>query len=255
MSSPRPVPRSRRGFSLVEVTLAIGIVSVAILSLVGILGSTFQQVDDIMQTNRALAAAGRVMGALDNPRSIVYLRGNESVPNNTTYLLDVGGLSGTSGVPSNFDIAYRFLRSSTSASTAQWLYVYERKIVATESDKIGDNNYALFSNSSLMEVAFAFRNNLTVAAAAGRNIVGSPLRVRVTLSKLLTGQRVRINSTTLEPDTGAWPTTALPPEPGDYALAYLPVVLEFFPHDYTPSTVFTTREETPLLVQTFIISR
>ena len=63
----------RPGFSLVEVTLAIGIVGVAILSLVGILGSTFQQVDDIMQTNRALSGVTRLIGALDNPRSIVYL--------------------------------------------------------------------------------------------------------------------------------------------------------------------------------------
>ena len=57
MTTFRPTQSARPGFSLVEVTLAIGIVGVAILSLVGILGSTFQQVDDVLQTNRALTAA------------------------------------------------------------------------------------------------------------------------------------------------------------------------------------------------------
>ncbi|MEN9653521.1 MAG: hypothetical protein RL303_1241 [Verrucomicrobiota bacterium] len=269
MSSPCPVPRSRRGFSLVEVTLAIGIVSVAILSLVGILGSTFQQVDDIMQTNRALAAAGRVMGALDNPRTIVYLNAtNEGVPQNTRYLLDApGGFDGGNVNSTNFDIAYRLLRNSLGPRTATtvWLYAYERKVVGTENDKKGDNDYALFSNSSMMEVAYCLGSNLRVAAAGGRNIVGSPLRVRVTLSKLLVGQRVTIDPTTLEPtaarvpepsaSTGAWSSSPLPALPGDYALAYLPVVLEFFPHDYTTFSVFNVREETPLLVQTYIISR
>ena len=51
--------RRRPGFSLIEVTLAIGILGMAILSLVGILGSTFQQVDEIMQTNRALSGVTR----------------------------------------------------------------------------------------------------------------------------------------------------------------------------------------------------
>ena len=267
MSSPCPSPRVRRGFSLVEVTLAIGIVSVAILSLVGILGSTFQQVDDIMQTNRALAAAGRLMGALDNPRSIVYLNAtNEAATNNTRYLLDApGGFDGGNVATSNFDITYRLLRNSVGprASTTVWLYVYERKIVSTENDKKGETDFALFSNPSMMEVAYCLGNNLRVGAAGGRNIVGSPLRVRVTLSKLLVGQRVTIDPTTLEPTavkvpdpgTGAWTTSPLPALPGDYALAYLPVVLEFFPHDYSTFSVFNTREETPLLVQTYIISR
>jgi uncharacterized protein (TIGR02598 family) len=67
MNTMRISPSSRRGFSLVEVTLAIGIVGIAIMSLVGILGSTFQQVDDIMQTNRALAGVTRLVGALRIP--------------------------------------------------------------------------------------------------------------------------------------------------------------------------------------------
>jgi hypothetical protein len=47
----------------------------------------------------------------------------------------------------------------------------------------------------------------------------------------------------------------LPVDPNLYALAYLPVVAEFFPHDYVDSSVFKVREETPILVQNIIISR
>jgi hypothetical protein len=50
------------------------------------------------------------------------------------------------------------------------------------------------------------------------------------------------------------------PDSNLYALAYLPVVAEFFPHDYSEKTNasktgFTEREETPVLIQNIIISR
>lgn len=262
MIPARQTASARPGFSLIEVTLAIGIVGVAILSLVGILGSTFQQVDEIMQTNRALAGVSRLVGALDNPRSIVYVDAtSESVPNNSSYLLSSLPLDGGNPSAPNFDIAYRLLAGARDNGTnAVWLYVYERKIVATENDKTGDATYALFSNPSMMEVAYCNGNNLSIAAAAGRNIIGTPMRVRLSLSKLLVGQRTTISSTTLEPASTPvapppWSQSPVPAQPSDYALAYLPVVAEFFPHDYSPFSQFSTRTETPLVVQNIVISR
>ncbi|MGI9110508.1 MAG: type IV pilus modification PilV family protein [Opitutales bacterium] len=263
MNPPRNPSSARRGFSLVEVTLAIGIVGVAILSLVGILGSTFQQVDEIMQTNRALAGVTRLIGALDNPRSIVYLdAAGEKVPDNTKYLMDAGlSLDGGNPSVSGFDIAYRLLQKARdNGDNAVWLYVYERKIVAAENDKTGDTTYALFSNPSIVEVAYCNGNNLSLEAFTGRNIVGTPMRVRLSLSKLLVGQRATINTTTLEPDISKvpappWSVSPLPAQPSAYALAYLPVVAEFFPHDYSPYASFKTRTEEPLLVQNIVISR
>ena len=263
MNPPRNPSSVRPGFSLVEVTLAIGIVGVAILSLVGILGSTFQQIDEIMQTNRALAGVTRLIGALDNPRSIVYLdAAGEKVPDNTKYLMDAGlSLDGGNPSVSSFDIAYRLLQKARdNGDNAVWLYVYERKIVATENDKTGETTYALFSNPSIVEVAYCNGNNLSLDAFAGRNIVGTPMRVRLSLSKLLVGQRATINATTLEPDTGKvlpppWSASPIPAQPSAYALAYLPIVAEFFPHDYSPYASFKTRTEEPLLVQNIVISR
>ena len=59
-----------------------------------------------------------------------------------------------------------------------------------------------------------------------------------------------------EPTAATWAVgTALPATPDGYALAYLPIVAEFFPHDYTPPATFKAREETPVLTQTIIINR
>jgi Tfp pilus assembly protein PilV len=256
--------RRRAGFSLIEVTLAIGILGMAILSLVGILGSTFQQVDEIMQTNRALSGVTRLIGALDNPRSIIYLDASaESRGDNAKYLhqgmqAKLDPFAATAPA-SNFDLAYRLLASATSKDPV-WLYVYDRKIVSAiyDAQPGATVNYNLYSNPSAMEVAScaAIGDNFTAIAANTRNVVGTPMRVRLTLSKLLVGQRVQIDPATGEPGAVKWAVgNTLPPDPNLYALAYLPVVAEFFPHDYVDSSIFENREETPILVQNIIISR
>jgi len=263
MIPPPSSTSARRGFSLVEVTLAIGIVGVAILSLVGILGSTFQQVDDIMQTNRALSGVTRLVAALDNPRSIIYHQAGDTtgMAANSTYLqVGIPALdpSPIAQPASNFDLAYRLLRGAKNTDAAVWLYVYERKIVTATVDFNGAV-YALSSNPSIMEVASADGNgkNFTAMGASARNVIGTPMRVRLTLSKLLNGQRVKIKDNG-EPDPAIKyvpGTTDLPPEPSDYALAYLPVVAEFFPHDYTDFNIFKNPGSAPILVQNIVISR
>ena len=257
----------RPGFSLVEVTLAIGIVGVAILSLVGILGSTFQQVDDIMQTNRALSGVTRLVAALDSPRSIIYHQSGDTtgLAVNSTYVhqgIPALDPNPTTQPATNFDIAYRLLSQSKNTDAAVWLYVYERKVVTATSDFTGTavTGYALTSNPSIMEVASAAgnSNNFTAIGASSRNVIGTPMRVRLTISKLLNGQRYQINSNTGEPDEKVIFTPGssdLPTAPSDYALAYLPVVAEFFPHDYSTFDVFKTRSDKPILVQNIVISR
>ena len=263
MTPSRNPSTSRPGFSLVEVTLAIGIVGVAILSLVGILGSTFQQVDDIMQTNRALSGVTRLVAALDSPRSIIYHQSGDTtgLAANSQYIQQgIWALdpNPTTQPAPNFDIAYRLLSQAKNTDAAVWLYVYERKVVTATSDFSG-TTYALSSNPSIMEVASADGNgkNFTAIGASARNVIGTPMRVRLTISKLLNGQRYQINATTGEPDAATFTpgSSDLPAAPSDYALAYLPVVAEFFPHDYTNFDVFKTRSDKPILVQNIIISR
>ncbi len=268
-SSSTPSTR-RPGFSLVEVTLAIGIVGMAILSLVGILGSTFQQVDDIMQTNRALAGVTRLIGALDNPRSIVYLDSTAATSSaNTVYVHQSATYKAlvdpnpTTSPATNFDISYRLLKAADTSANGVWVYVYERKVLptATETTIAGDVvTYNVTSNPSVMEVAICDKDSFTPAYAATRNIVGTPMRVRLSISKLLIGQRCAIDASTLEPLSTTWTGSGTLPDSNLYALAYLPVVAEFFPHDYSEKTNatktgFSEREETPVLIQNIIISR
>ena len=60
-----------------------------------------------------------------------------------------------------------------------------------------------------------------------------------------------------EPDVARFVpgTSSLPTDPNLYPLAYLPVVAEFFPHDYVDASVFKDNSVTPLLVQNIVISR
>ncbi len=270
MKSSSTPSTPRRGFSLVEVTLAIGIVGMAILSLVGILGSTFQQVDDIMQTNRALSGVTRLIGALDNPRSIVYLDSGAATSSaNTVYIHQSATYKAlvdpnpTTSPATNFDISYRLLKAADTSTNGVWVYVYERKVLpsSSETSVAGDVvTYNVTSNPSVMEVAICQNDSFTPAFAATRNVVGTPMRVRLSISKLLIGQRCAIDATSLEPSNTTWTGTGTLPDSNLYALAYLPVVAEFFPHDYSEKTNasktgFTEREETPVLIQNIIISR
>jgi type II secretory pathway pseudopilin PulG len=257
-------PSRRPGFSLIEVTLAIGVVGIAILSLVGILGSTFQQVDDIMNTNRALAGVTRLIGALDKPRTIAYLPAGATAAN-TKYINQTGTVTPALDPlsdASDFDLAYRLLANAATSTTAVWVYVYDRKLVAAVKDASKGSsalNYNLNANPSVMEVAIAASNNFTPDMLATRNVVGTPMRVRLTLSRLLVGQRYALVASGVnagEPSSTQWTVgTALPSDPKQYALAYLPIVAEFFPHDFSDSADFKVREENPILVQNIVISR
>ena len=264
MNSGKPFQnKNRSGFSLVEVTLALGIVGMAILSLVGILGATFRQADEIMQTNRALAAATRLIGALDNPRSIVKFGSDGSSLQSK--------FSSAASTVSNFELIYNEFQSLANPANPVWFYVYDRKVTGGSAEFTqvdGVNTYNVYSNPTVTEVALASESPiLNPKVANARNIVGNPLRVKVTLSRLLVGQRCVIDSGTFEPAIGTWDGTKVTPTTGTgipvsglptakfYALAYLPVVAEFYPHDWTDVTTTTPAAETPLLVQTIIISR
>jgi len=256
----------RRGFSLIEVTLAIGILGLAILSLVGILSATFSQVSEIMDTNRALAGVTRLIGALDNPRTIVYIAAGDTSAANTKFINQSGTLTPAldpvpGGAP-NFDLTYRLLAPAKTTADAVWLYVYDRRTVGPDKAVVttaGAERYDIGSNPSSMEVAFVQGNNFTPDMAAQRNVIGAPMRVRITLSKLLANQRVTVDTTTSEPSAARYILgNALPIDPSLYGLAYLPVVAEFFPHDFTSPdgpAGFKTAEQTPLLIQNIIINR
>lgn len=261
--TPCAPARRRRGFTLVEVILAVGVIGIAIASLIGILATTFQQVDDIMQTNRALTAAQGLVTGLDNPRSVLRdLTTTGGLSHNNTasfYLPSRAGIDNATGDAPNFDLAYNLLKGAVNTDNAVWLYVYERKMVTAIAETVASGssaNYNLNANPALVEVVSMANDTFPPDLAQARNVIGAPMRVRLTVSRLLVGQRVNLDAATGEPTAATWAVgTALPATPDGYALAYLPVVAEFFPHDYTPPTTFKDREELPVLTQTIVINR
>jgi len=61
---------SRRGFSLIEVVLAIGIFLVTVLALVGLLGPTLQSVDEVEKTDEVSSVVNTVNAFLQNSPAI-----------------------------------------------------------------------------------------------------------------------------------------------------------------------------------------
>ncbi|MGJ3244011.1 MAG: hypothetical protein ACFE0O_13795 [Opitutales bacterium] len=58
--TPGPIKASRTGFTLIEVVLAIGIFTLAILTLLGLLAPTLQSVNDVINTSLAKGVISKV---------------------------------------------------------------------------------------------------------------------------------------------------------------------------------------------------
>jgi type II secretory pathway pseudopilin PulG len=63
-------PSNKKGFSLIEVVLAIGIFLVTVLALVGLLGPTLQSVDDVEKTDEVSSIVNTVNAFLHNSDAI-----------------------------------------------------------------------------------------------------------------------------------------------------------------------------------------
>jgi len=260
MTPAAPAKTARRGgFTLVEVILAVGVIGIAFASLIGILTSSFQQVDDIMQTNRALTAAQGLVTALDNPRSILLDAKTAAAPTAaSSYLPSATGLDNATGDAPNFDIVYNLLKGADSAANGVWIYVYERKQLANNFETTVTataQTYNVPVNPALIEVNRITDETFTPTIAMARNVIGVPMRVRLTLSRLLVGQRVTLDAATGEPTSATYASGSLP-SADTYALAYLPIVAEFFPVEYGEAPAdFKASEREPVLVQTIVINR
>lgn len=69
-SSSGPLVGRNRGFSLIEVVLAIGIFLVTVLALVGLLGPTLQSVDEVEKTDEIASVVNTVNAFLQNSPAI-----------------------------------------------------------------------------------------------------------------------------------------------------------------------------------------
>lgn len=125
------IARSTRGFSLIEVVLAIGIFLVTVLALVGLLGPTLQSVDEVEKTDEIASVVNTVNAFLQSSPDIgdpdvtppvskfdaiynavagedyatVFVFRKYTSTNSTDIELDVGFITGETGVATSAMVA------------------------------------------------------------------------------------------------------------------------------------------------------
>ena len=66
MQSPTPHRRTRKGFSLVEVVLAVGVLAVSVLAMMGMMGPSLSQVKTVTDSNVATAVISKVNSVIQS---------------------------------------------------------------------------------------------------------------------------------------------------------------------------------------------
>jgi type II secretory pathway pseudopilin PulG len=149
--SSSPHAGHRRGFSLIEVVLAIGIFLVTVLALVGLLGPTLQSVDEVEKTDEIASVVNTVNAFL------------QSSP-------DIGDLDATPPV-SKFNAIYNAVYDGGAAEGHATIFVFRRFAGATSTE---------------VELKFGFigETNAVLNASDFANTAGPIYRVVLTASSV-----------------------------------------------------------------------
>ncbi len=214
------------GFTLVEVILAVGVIAMAIMALIGLLGTTFQQVQDVVETNQAIGVVTKVNAALDNPRTV----GGEKIPNAET--------------TTAFDAVYDFVKNAHGTNPVV-LYYFQKEI---NFDNLG-------KETSIPVMYRAASDNFTQVLYNQQGGTGSVFRVEIRISNLLENQRIFVDTSTYEPTDATYVAGSSLPDVNSYALAYLPLEVRVFPHDFSDNSLNASRDIRPILTQNIVINR
>lgn len=235
ISSTRTHRRSRKGFSLVEVLLALAVLGMAILTIVGLLNAAFESVSSNLQTSQALSVYTRIDRAFSNIREFTDNSGQACVSE-----------SEATKKPA-FDIVYDWVRDKTGSDwdDALFLICYYRRINPEEDrapQLVGqiikaDSPTDLPSKGDLDELDYE----------------GNVYLARVFISPQLDGSRIEMNERGEVLTRTYTQGGTLPASPDSYALAYLPVAIEIYPYAVGASRQSET--QTPTFSQMLVISR
>lgn len=229
------VRRFRKGFSLVEVLLALAVLGMSILTIVGLLNAAFESVSSNLQTSQALSVYTRIDRAFSNVREFTDNSGQACVSEAELQKKPA------------FDIIYDWVRDKTGNSweDALFLVCYHRRInpdedrapqLATQLIK-ADSSEDLPSKGDLDELDYE----------------GNVYLARVFISPQLEGTRIEMNNRGEALNRSYTLGSALPNSPDTYALAYLPVTVEIYPYAVGASKQSDT--QTPTFSQMLVISR
>lgn len=233
MRTPDSLRQRRTGFSLVEVVLALGVVAAAVLVLVGILGSTFTSAREVALQHRAINAVSLLSGALQNAAGVK------------------GASLAADGTPA-FDRIYRLLQPKSDGKQFVDFFVYQKTQEKTPAVPV-----VFYSSSG----TFTMTESMTAEHdGIDRSTV---FRLRVRISPLLKDKLYELDPSTYEAKPAVkWSVgTKLPDSADKYALAYLPLSVEIYPHDFTDGTDpgtdtdTTSPKVTPVLTAPVVLNR
>ena len=225
----------RRGFSLVEVLLAVAVLGMAILTIVGLLNAAFESVSSNLRTSQALTVYTRLDGALADVREFISPEGQALVSENDLK------------TKPSFDYVYEWLngKNGTSWDDALFVVCFSRR-VNPDSDETpqlvmqaikADSSQSLPTKDDLDSMDFE----------------GNVYLARVFVSPELEGARVEMNSRGEVLSRTHTQGGTLPSSPDAYALAYLPVTVEIYP--FAVGSSRQSESQTPILSQMLVISR
>ena len=224
----------KKGFSLVEVLLALAVLGMAILSILGLLTAAFESVSNNLQTSQALTVYSRVDRA--------FAKVSEFTGTDGRQIISESELSKPS-----FDYIYEWIRDKkgTAWDDALFLVCYSRRI-NPDSDSAPQRVMQVIKSDS--KTALPTKSELD-----DLNYEGNVYLVRAFISPQLDGSRVEMNATGEVQNSLYSVGSPLPASPDSYALAYLPVTVEIYP--FTVGVSEQGEDQFPIFSQTIVIQR
>lgn len=228
-------PRSRKGFSLVEVLLALAVLGMAILTIIGLLNATFESVSSNLQTSQALSVYTRIDRAFSNVREFVDTDGKSVVSENDLKQ------------KTSFDYVYDWIKDKTGSSwnDALFLVCFNRRINPDE-----DLAPQLITQLIKAESPASLPSKTELDSLDSE---GNVYLARVFISPQLDGQRIEMNQRGEVQSSVYSSGSSLPGQADSYALAYLPVTVEVYPYSIGASEQSET--QVPIFTQMLVISR
>jgi type II secretory pathway pseudopilin PulG len=209
MKPSKNFPARLRGFSLIEVVLAIGIFMVTILALVGLLGPTLKSVDEVEQTD-AIA----------------------SVVNSLNAFLQQSPEIATTATPSKFDAIFNAVANNGYAT----IFVFQSYLSNNSTDselKIGFYGETVGDGAKI--------NNTDFVETGTPKVAGPIYRVVLTPSSVLPSQ---YRSAERNATNKVYTMTVTSPNPSGYPEGYFAMEVRIFAEEY--SETFTDNLDSDL---------
>jgi type II secretory pathway pseudopilin PulG len=258
LSKKRPLARAttrrRRAFTLIEVIISVGILSLAILTLIGLFGAVFRQIEDVVRLNRAINVVKAIDAALSNPKII----GGEDIKN----LTDSQSAKGATPPIPPFDALFTHFVEKSGKSSLQGaenkcqFFYFELSylnddIKKDENDETGVMSF-IYNNDN--------KPRLTLPDTAKSRLIGHAFRIEISVGRtMLKGLKLRLGGNEDDPVPygeiydGASKLDDIKPD--QFSLSFLPLFIEVYP--WNPhGTEDPSKEITrPIFRQNIILNR